>query len=86
MISNKMCGLDWYQILYPQILLCAQHGRRTNGLSIIETFKLIISEEICDIIIRKTNRKAKKVTENEFDAYLGILLLSGVTNSGYVHT
>ena len=28
----------------------------------------------------------KDVTTNEFDAYLDVLLLSGVIHSGYVHT
>ncbi|XP_049301827.1 uncharacterized protein LOC125775358 isoform X3 [Bactrocera dorsalis] len=79
--------------------------RATQGLTISETFKLIMSDEICDIIFRESNRKARQffyddnakhptreprswisITESEFDAYLGILLLSGVTHSGYVHT
>ena len=64
-----------------------------------------MSEEICDIIIQATNRKARKcyyleyvktstreqhawkdVTKNEFDEYFDILLFSGVTHSGYVHS
>ncbi|XP_067625333.1 piggyBac transposable element-derived protein 4-like [Eurosta solidaginis] len=89
------------------ILRSAQSGpvRATQGLTISETFKLITSDEICDIIIRESNRKARQffdddnakhptreprswipITESEFDAYLGVLLLSGVTHSGYVHT
>ena len=62
MISYNMSGLV-SDFVHPQILRCAQHRpiRTTNGLSIMATFKLIMSEEICDNIIRKTNRKAKNV-------------------------
>lgn len=89
------------------ILKSAQSGptRATQGLTIGETFQLLMSNDICDIIIRESNRKAKQfydsenakhptreqrswipITKSEFDAYLGLLLLSGVTHSGYVHT
>ena len=41
------------------ILRCARHGpvQRTNCLSILETFKLIMSEEIFDIIIRENKQE-----------------------------
>ena len=58
------------------ILRCARHGpvQRTNGLSILETFKLIMSEEIFDIIIRETNRKAKKWYNLKF-SFAALLLI-----------
>lgn len=95
------------RFLSHNILRCSNTGpaRRTEGLSIIHTFKMLMSAELCDIIIRETNRKAtqcyalehednparplriwKPITTSEFDAYLGILLLAGVTHSNYVHT
>lgn len=35
--------------------------RQTLNLSIVQTFQLIMTDEICDIIIRETNRKAIQV-------------------------
>lgn len=77
----------------------------TNGLTMAETFNLMMSNEICDVIIRESNRKARQtfdayneqhpdaepriwvpITEVEFRAYLGVLLMAGVCHSGYVHT
>jgi len=95
------------RLLPHNILRTAKCGpvRKTKGLCIVNTFKLILSDEMCDIIIRETNKKAKHcydgnchsnptakttkwrpLTKTEFDAYLGLLLLSGVTHSGHVHT
>ena len=80
----------------------------TTNLSVIQTFKTILSKEICCIIVRETNRKGKAATAlynsllaekfpnvsaqppakefipftaEEFDAFLGILLISGVHKS-----
>lgn len=78
-----------------------------------ETFKSIMSNEICTIILRETNRKGTRVTEDynekqaqkykdskrqppprkvfkafteeEFDAYLGILIAAGVHKSNKEH-
>ncbi|XP_067647073.1 uncharacterized protein [Eurosta solidaginis] len=49
------------------ILRSAQSGpvRATQGLTISKTFKLITSDEICDIIIRESNRKARQFFDDD---------------------
>lgn len=81
-------------------------ARFTKCLTAKETFKSIFSNEMCDIILRESNRKLKKIetdyqekfaekypdvnsrpvvktsfdpfTEEELDAFLGILIVSGL--------
>uniref|UniRef100_A0AAG5D1Q7 PiggyBac transposable element-derived protein domain-containing protein n=2 Tax=Anopheles atroparvus TaxID=41427 RepID=A0AAG5D1Q7_ANOAO len=50
------------KLLAHNVLRCSGIGptRKTKGLSILHTFKSLMSAEICDIIIRETNRKAKQ--------------------------
>ena len=77
-----------------------------------DVFKNILSNEMCDVILRETNRKARKVTdaynrmniekytdvnkrpklktfkpftEQEFDAFIGILIFCGVHKSNKEH-
>ena len=53
------------KILSHNILRSPSSGptKKTKSLSIMNTFKLLITPEICDIIIRETNRKAKQTLE-----------------------
>lgn len=77
--------------------------RLTETLSIRDTFKCIFSDEIIDIILRHTNKKAKQVYEaynsltkkqlewidltvREVDAFLGLLITSGVNHSNAQYT
>jgi len=74
--------------------------RLTETMSVYDTFKCILSNEMIDIVLRHTNKKARKVyeayntnhppekqrkwidiTEREFDAFLGLLITSGVNHS-----
>ena len=55
------------KILAHNILRSSQSGptRKTERLSIIKTFKLLMSDEMIDIIVRETNRKAQQIYERE---------------------
>lgn len=50
------------KMLAHNILRSSASGpkRKTEGLSMFHTFKLIMSPEMCDVVIRETNRKAKQ--------------------------
>uniref|UniRef100_A0A182WUF3 DDE_Tnp_1_7 domain-containing protein n=1 Tax=Anopheles quadriannulatus TaxID=34691 RepID=A0A182WUF3_ANOQN len=49
-----------HKILAHNILRSKNTGptKKTKGLSIVHTFKLLLTEAMCDLIIRETNRKA----------------------------
>ncbi|KAG4065245.1 hypothetical protein HA402_012687 [Bradysia odoriphaga] len=76
----------------------------TKNLSIIDTFNCIFNDEMRNVVITETNRKAKSVfdaeneshpdkplkiwkllTTDEFNAYLGVLITSGVHHSNKEH-
>jgi len=99
-------GTVWNSQSFPQCqalrqnILRQKSGPSSNRLlTIKEVFKTFITPEMCDIIIRCSNRKAaltyqqckdnKNVFENfnkhELDAFLGILIAAGVHKSNKEH-
>ncbi|CAK1590189.1 unnamed protein product [Parnassius mnemosyne] len=65
-------GTQWYRDAFPQAQTVRRNILRqkpgaanyTASYSAKEIFKIIISTEMCDIILRETNRKAQKVTND----------------------
>jgi len=103
---KAMDGTVWNSQSFPQCQALRQNilrqmsGPSSNRLlTIKEDFKTFITPEMCDIIIRCSNRKAaliyqqckdnKKVFENfnehELDAFLGILIAAGIHKSNKEH-
>ncbi|KAI2796661.1 hypothetical protein BLOT_015672 [Blomia tropicalis] len=80
--SNKIDG-SFYQ-------LEGLKSKSINAKSILETFQLFFSTDIIELILTETNRKAQnelskigkewnEIDQTEFNAFLGILIFSGVT-------
>ena len=66
------------------------NSKSINAKSILETFQLFFSTDIIELILTETNRKAQnefskigkewdEIDQTEFNAFLGILIFSGVT-------
>lgn len=121
--TNELSGKDgtqWRLDPFPETQrLCRNIIRQRGGAATFsslytpkDTFKSLLSNEICDIILRETNRKGAKVTETynkkllekypdaserpkekifkpfteqELDAFFGILICCGVYKSNREH-